>query len=188
MTTRSCLLHENRNPNLTQQTIEDYLRRYLSIDHVIWLDAEIAGDDTDGHIDQLARFVDVNVVVVATETNRSDINFMPLSLLCQQLRSEVLPNVGQLHVVELPMPEPVYHDSRRLPASYTNFYIANNIVLVPQFGDKHDARACDVLRELFPHREVAGLACRELALALERQDSPPIVLQPFGRTASNHQA
>ena len=166
LTTRSCLLRAHRNPHLTQPEIEDWLRSHVASDQVIWLDGEIAGDDTDGHIDQLVRFLAPNVVAVATETNQDDVNFSRLAQLRRQVANATLSNGQHLKIVELPMPLPIYQGRCRLPASYANFYVANGVVVVPQFNDAQDACAQEILREQFPDRDVLGLPCRALVHGL----------------------
>ena len=165
MTTRSCLLQRNRNPNFTAEAIEEFLREFFASEQVIWLDGEIAGDDTDGHIDQLARFLSPHVVAVASEANQDDVNFAPLVQLRRHL-DNVRVAGRDLEIVEIPLPTPILQRDQRLPASYLNFYIANELVIVPQFWDVNDRRACDILREHFPNRDVLGLSCRELVLGL----------------------
>jgi agmatine deiminase len=166
LTTRTCLLNPNRNPGLSRERIESLLRDYFAGRRIVWLDGEIAGDDTDGHVDQLARFVAPNVVLAASESDATDANFTSLRRLRRQLEATEWEHGGRLQVIDLPMPAPVFHQEHRLPASYANFYVANNVVLAPQFHDAGDRRACDILREHFPRREVVGLACRELIWGL----------------------
>lgn len=166
MTTKSCLLNPNRNPHLRQADIEKHLRQYLCASQVIWLEGHIAGDDTDGHIDQLARFVGENTVVVAHEDDEHDENFGPLQSMLCQLQRTCLPDDLPLTIVQLPMPAPVRFNQTRLPASYANFYIANSAVIVPQFDDPADDRACDILQELFPNRDVIALPCVDLLWGL----------------------
>jgi len=166
LTTASCLLHPSRNPGLNRADIEWYLRHYLMIDQVIWLAGEIAGDDTDGHIDQLARFVAPRTVVHAFEENSSDVNHRPLAELERMLRQVRLSDGEPLRLVRLPMPAPVYHQERRVPACYANFYIVNGAVIVPQFDDPADHRALEILGELIADREVVGAPCRDLIWGL----------------------
>jgi len=163
LTTEECLLSESvqvRNPGLGREELELYFADYLGIHQIIWLKNGIAGDDTHGHIDDLARFVNPGTVVVTAEENQSEANFEPL-----RENLSILHQTG-LRVVTLPMPAPVYFDSQRLPASYANFYIANHLVLVPTFNDPMDRVALNVLAALFPDREVVGIYCGDLVLGL----------------------
>lgn len=166
LTTEECLLNPNRNPELGREETEWYLREYLNVSTVLWLSRGIAGDDTDGHIDELARFVGPRTVVAALETDRADENYEPLRENYERLKTMRIQDGRMLEVVPLPMPEPMHHDGQRLPASYCNFYIANGQVIVPQFGDRTDAEALKILRPLFPDRDVVGMAARELAWGL----------------------
>ncbi len=156
LTTEECLLSETvqvRNPGLGRADLERYFADYLGITRTIWLKRGIAGDDTHGHIDDLARFVDENTIVTVTELDKSDANYEPL-----QENLELLQQTG-LRIATLPMPAPVYFDGQRLPASYANFYIANKLVLVPTFNDPMDRVALTKLAALFPDREVVGIHC-----------------------------
>ena len=162
LTTEECLLSpvQARNPQLDRRQIEQALGDYLGVRGVIWLRNGIAGDDTHGHVDDLARFVNPDIVVVATERDRSDANYEPLRENLALLRK--LP----LRVVELPMPAPLVFNGRRLPASYANFYIANGLVLVPTFNDPNDRVALNTLARLFPDRVVTGVNAVELVWGL----------------------
>ena len=157
LTTRACLLNENRNPHLTQQQIETYLRNYYGVDHILWLGDGIVGDDTDGHIDDLTRFVNADTVVTVVEEDKKDENYTLLQENLHELHRLRLEDGKQLNVVELPMPGAVVYDDMRLPASYANFYISNKYVVVPTFRDKNDDRALDILQKCFPDRKVIGL-------------------------------
>ena len=165
LTTESCLLNKNRNPNLSRAQIEQRLRDYFGIREILWLGDGIAGDDTDGHIDDLARFVSERAVVTVVEENRDDENYQPLqenlARLCQ-MRVEQ----GQIEIDTLPMPKKIVREGLRLPASYANFYIANTCVLVPTFADSADETALSILQRLFPDRRVIGIDCRELIWGL----------------------
>jgi agmatine deiminase len=162
LSTEECLLSpvQARNPQLTRSEIERALRDYLGARQVIWLHNGIAGDDTHGHIDDLARFVSPSTVVIASEPDRTDPNYEPLRENLAILRKQ------PLRVVKLPMPAPLIFDDRRLPASYANFYIANGLVLVPTFNDPHDRIALNTLAGLFPDREVIGIHAVELVWGL----------------------
>jgi agmatine deiminase len=165
LTSESCLLNKNRNPALSRADIERRLRDYLGVDDIFWLGDGIAGDDTDGHIDDLARFVSERAVVVVVEENRNDENYEPLQENLARLRRM---NIGgrELDVFTLPMPKKMVRDGLRLPASYANFYVANTCVLVPTFSDPNDEPALCILREHFPDRKVVGIDCRELIWGL----------------------
>ena len=159
LTTESCLLHPNRNPRLAKHDIESRLRDFLGIEKITWLGEGIEGDDTDGHVDDLSRFVDADTVVTVVEPSPTDLNHAPLQANCEQL--------GQaFNVIELPMPERVKIDGQRLPASYANFYISNAHVIVPTYRDANDERALGLLREAFPGRTVTGLDSMDLIWGL----------------------
>jgi len=162
LTTEECLLSEvqQRNPGMNRREIERHFRDYLGIKRTIWLHNGIAGDDTHGHIDDLARFVSADTVVMASETDRSDANYEPLR------ENQALLRATGLHVVKLPMPRPLIFAGQRLPASYANFYIANGLVLVPTFNDPNDRVALATLARLFSDREVTGINCTELIWGL----------------------
>jgi agmatine deiminase len=157
LTTTSCLLNENRNPHLTQKQIEEFLYQYYGVDNILWLGDGIIGDDTDGHIDDITRFVNEDTVVTAIESDKRDENYEPLQENLKQLRNMRLENGKQLNIVELPMPGAIVYEDMRLPASYANFYISNNYVVVPVFRDKNDDKALSVLQQCFPKRKVIGL-------------------------------
>jgi agmatine deiminase len=156
LTTEQCLLHQNRNPQLRRDGIENYLRDYLGATHCIWLAAGIEGDDTDGHIDDVARFVNPTTVVCATQPDRSDPDHEVLEVNYQLLRRATDQDGHPLHVVPIPVPGPVGDEQAQLPASYANFYIGNSKVLVPTFGVENDARALEILQSVFPNRRVVG--------------------------------
>jgi agmatine deiminase len=165
LTTESCLLNRNRNPNLSRDEIERCLRDYLGVTNILWLGDGIVGDDTDGHIDDLARFVSERTVVTVVEEHRDDENYEPLQKNLARLR-EMKIGENNLEVLTLPMPKKMVREGLRLPASYANFYIANTCVLVPTFADSADETALSVLRECFPTRRVVGIDCRELIWGL----------------------
>jgi agmatine deiminase len=169
LTTEECLLSSDvqvRNPGLRREDLECAFRHYLGARKVIWLERGIAGDDTHGHIDDIARFVSPDTVVAAVEPNRDDPNYEPLRRNLDALRKAGDQDGKPLRVVELPMPAPVIFRGQRLPASYANFYIANAAVLVPTFNDPKDSTALNLLAELFPARRVVGIACRDLIWGL----------------------
>jgi agmatine deiminase len=157
LTTTSCLLNTNRNPHLTQKQIEGYLRNYYGVENILWLGDGIVGDDTDGHIDDLTRFVNENTVVTVIEENKTDENYYILQENLKALKGLKLENGKSLDIVELPMPSAVVYEDMRLPASYANFYIANKYVIVPTYRDKNDDRALEILQSCFRDRKVIGL-------------------------------
>lgn len=168
LTTEQCLLNANRNPHLSKDEIEQYLKSYLGVEKVLWLGEGIVGDDTDGHIDDIARFVAPNMIVCAVEDDPEDANYKLLQDNLQRLRAMTDVQGRAFEIVTLPMPGVVggtSTDNRnldRLPASYANFYIANEVVLAPMFGHANDARAVDTLRRLFPDRRVVDINCEPL--------------------------
>jgi agmatine deiminase len=168
LTTEECLLSEiqARNPGLDRAAMEEILAHFLAIKRVIWLGRGIEGDDTHGHVDDLARFVDPHTIVTVIEPNTDDPNHEPLQENLRRLESSCDHDGKRLRVVTLPMPAPVVFDGQRLPASYANFYIANRIVLVPTFNDPADRHALDILAALFPGRQIIGIHCIDLVLGL----------------------
>ncbi len=162
LTTEECLLSpvQARNPGMERREVESRLGRFLGVERVIWLRNGIAGDDTHGHVDDLARFVTPDTVVVASEPDPTDANHEPLRENARLLRD------AGLRVVKLPMPRPLVFNGQRLPASYANFYIANGLVLVPTFNDPSDRVALSTLARCFPGREVTGIHCTELVWGL----------------------
>ena len=165
LTTEQCLLNKNRNPSLNKEEIEKYLKEYLNACKVIWLKEGIAGDDTDGHVDDIARFVNPTTVLCAFEDDPEDENYVPLKenyeLLCRETDQDGNP----LTVIKLPMPGHVGVE-RRLPASYANFYIGNDAVMVPVFGHRNDKAALEIIQEAFAGRKVVGINCREMVAGL----------------------
>jgi agmatine deiminase len=168
MTSEECLLSDvqARNPGLDRAGLERIFAEYLGIRHVIWLARGITGDDTHGHVDDLARFVDPRTVVTVVEPRLNDPNHEPLEENLKRLQSAVDQDGQPLRVITLPMPSPVLFDGQRLPASYANFYIANGLVLVPTFNDPADRVALNTLSEVFPDRQVVGIHCLDLVLGL----------------------
>ena len=166
LTTEQCLLNRNRNPHMSRQKIEQYLKDSLGVGQVIWLGEGIVGDDTDGHIDDIARFVNPTTVVCIVEANSQDDNYRFLQENYERLQGVRDPFGRKLELVTLPCPSPVYFETTRLPASYANFYIANEVVLVPVFDDAHDKQALGILQELFPKRKIIGLRCNEVVAGL----------------------
>lgn len=157
LTTTACLLNENRNPQINQKQIEEYLINYYGVDHILWLGDGIVGDDTDGHIDDITRFVNEDTVVTVVEENKRDENYELLQENLKTLKTLRLETGKQMNIVELPMPAAVVYEDMRLPASYANFYIGNKYVVVPTFRDKNDDRALDILQKCFPDRKIIGL-------------------------------
>jgi len=151
LTTEQCLLNRNRNPHLTREQIEDCLAQYLNVEEIVWLNEGIVGDDTDGHIDDIARFVGDKAVVCVVEEDPSDENYEILKENYDRLRGLIA------NVIPLPMPGRVGDRDARLPASYANFYIGNDAVVVPTFGHANDHRALDMLQKCFPSRRVVGV-------------------------------
>ena len=169
LTTESCLLNKNRNPNLSREQIEQRLRDFLGVREILWLGDGIAGDDTDGHIDDLARFVSERKVVTVIEEDRDDKSFEPLQENLARLREMKIgaSRTGRkIDIVTLPMPRKIVRENLRLPASYANFYIANRCVLVPTFADPVDEVALSILQRCFPTRRVIGIDSRELIWGL----------------------
>ncbi len=166
LTTTQCLLHENRNPDLFQHEIEEYLKDFYGVDQVLWLDEGIDGDDTNGHIDDISRFFCEDGVVTMVEPRRSDANHAILDENLRKLKSFRLLNGKQLNIAEIPMPKPVIYDGQRLPASYANFYIANNSVIVPNFRCREDDQAMRLLEECFPGRSIIGIDSVEIIWGL----------------------
>jgi agmatine deiminase len=166
LATEQCLLNPNRNPDLSVAEIETVLRAALGVTDVLWLDEGIVGDDTDGHVDDIARFVGPRRIVTAIERERSDPNFAPLAANRRRLERLGWPREGDLEIVELPMPAPQLHDGERLPASYANFYIANSTVLLPVFACDADREAASILADCFPERRIVPIDCRDLVVGL----------------------
>jgi agmatine deiminase len=167
LTSKACLLNENRNPELNQEQIETYLRNYYGVEQILWLGDGIEGDDTDGHIDDLTRFVNEDTVVTVVETDKSSANYEVLQDNLRDLKKMRLLNGKQLNVIELPMPKPVIYDEQVLPASYANYYVANAAIVVPTYQDDvNDQRALDILTALHPDRKVIGIDSTELIWGL----------------------
>jgi len=166
LTSESCLLNKNRNPSMDRQEIEESLRIYLGVEHVLWLGEGIAGDDTDGHVDDLARFTAANTIVTVVEQDPAEVNYQPLQDNLQRLRAMRNRRGEQFMIATLPMPVPLYYDGVRLPASYANFYIANGAVLMPSFGCAADEVARTTLAQLFPYRRVVPIPSADLVWGL----------------------
>jgi agmatine deiminase len=168
LTTEECLLGEaqQRNPSISREQLEQCFHDYLGMDQVLWLGRGITGDDTHGHIDDLARFTDEATIVTVVETNKPDENYVPLQENLDRLKNARTLDGRPFRIVELPMPAPVVFDGQRLPASYANFYIANGLVLAPTFNDPKDRIALDTLASVFPKHEIVGIHCVDLIWGL----------------------
>lgn len=157
ITSTACLLNPNRNPHLNKSQIEQYLMDYYGQDQVLWVDEGIVGDDTDGHIDDTVRFINEDTVVTVIEENKQDDNYALLQHNLNQLKEMRLLNGKQLNIVELPMPDPVIWEDQMLPASYANFYIANQQVVVPTYRSDKDDKVLQIVQQCFPDREIVGI-------------------------------
>ena len=168
LTTEECLLSEvqQRNPGVSREQLERAFRDYLGIEQVLWLNRGCAGDDTHGHVDDIARFVGENIILAAIEPNTSDENHAPLAENLDRLRAARNLKGRAFEIRTLPMPAPVVFEGQRLPASYANFYVANKVVLVPTFNDPNDRIALNTLAECFPGRAVAGIHCTDFIWGL----------------------
>lgn len=166
LTTTACLLNKNRNPHLTKEKIEEYLKECYGAEQVLWLGDGIVGDDTDGHIDDITRFVNEDTVLTVVESNPLDENYILLQENLAALREMRLPDGRALNIIKLPMPSPVIHEDTRLPASYANFYISNAAVVVPTFRDVNDDKALEIIRGVFPDRKVIGIDSTDIIWGL----------------------
>ncbi len=167
LTTESCLLNPNRNPALSRAGIEQMLRDHLGVRQILWLGDGIAGDDTDGHVDDLSRFYRVDGIVTAVERNQRDRNYAALRENRERLGSLRTPAGGKFQIIELPMPRACYCEGQRLPASYANFLVINGAVLLPVFGQpRRDAAAAEIRAHCFPGRVVLPIDCRDLVWGL----------------------
>jgi agmatine deiminase len=166
LTTEECLLNPKRNPSYSKEQIEQKLKDYLNLKKVLWLGEGIVGDDTDGHVDDIARFTSPDTITCAYEDDPTDENYDVLRENYERLTRMTDPNSKPFKVVKLPMPGHVEIEDTRLPASYCNFYIGNDTVTVPIFSHKNDAKALDILKSLFPRRKVVGIECTKLVYGL----------------------
>jgi agmatine deiminase len=166
LTTKQCLLNKNRNPNLDQKRIEKNLQQGLGVTKVIWLDSGIAGDDTDGHVDDVARFVSKDTVVCMVERDLGEENYEALKRDLEILEGARDQSGGRLRTVPIQMPRRIDSNEGRIPASYANFYIGNSSVLVPTFDDPNDEIALETLKRLFLERRIVGVDCSRLAYGL----------------------
>jgi len=168
LTTEECLLSkvQQRNPGLSRQNMEQIFADYLGAEKVIWLGCGIVGDDTHGHVDDISRFVAADTVLTVVEPGRGDANYEPLQENLRRLRAATDLQGRKLRIVELPLPRAVVFRGQRLPASYANFYIANNLVLTPTFNDPNDRVALNILADVFPKHEIVGIHCGDLIWGL----------------------
>jgi len=167
LTTEECLMSQAvqcRNPNFSKADYEQIFAKYLGASNVIWLGNGIVGDDTHGHVDDITRFVNADTIVTAIETNKNDENYAPLKENLKRLQKVTLANEKSPNIIELPMPKPVIFDGNRLPASYANFLIVNDVVLVPVFNDANDHIALNILAEAFKGKRVIGIYCRDFVI------------------------
>ncbi|MCA6474739.1 MAG: agmatine deiminase family protein, partial [Chitinophagaceae bacterium] len=166
LTSTACLLNPNRNPHLNQQQIEQYLRDFYGVHQILWVDEGIVGDDTDGHIDDTVRFVNEDTVLTVIEHDANDANYELLQNNLHQLSTMKLADGRSLNIIELPMPVEVIHEDQRLPASYANFYIANQHVIVPTFRCDRDDEALSIISKCFPDRQTVGIDSTDIIWGL----------------------
>lgn len=166
LTSTCCLLNPNRNPHLSKEQIESYLQNYYGVKQVLWVSEGIVGDDTDGHIDDTVRFVNEDTVITVIEENKADENYELLQTNLNELEAMRLISGKQLNIVELPMPDKVIYEDQRLPASYANFYISNQHVIVPTFRCKKDDKALQIIQSCFSDREVVGIDSTDIIWGL----------------------
>ncbi len=166
LTSESCLLNPNRNPQLSREQIENYLRDYYGVKQILWVPDGIVGDDTDGHIDDTVRFVNADTVLTVVEENKKDENYELLQENLKALNKMRLLNGKQLNIIELPMPDAIVYEDQRLPASYANFYITNGSVIVPTYRCPNDEKALRIIADCFSSREVIGIDSTEIIWGL----------------------
>lgn len=166
ITTRSCLLNKNRNPNLSVTEIESYLKEFYSVSNIIWLEQGIEGDDTDGHVDDITRFTDNKKILTAIEGNKKSPNYDILKKNIKILEKSMLENNSSPEITELPTPGKLKTNGVVLPASYANFYISNYAIIVPVFGSKNDDKAIEIISSCFPQKKVLGLYSRNIIYGL----------------------
>jgi agmatine deiminase len=166
LTSTACLLNPNRNPQLSREQIETYLRHYYGVEQILWVSEGIVGDDTDGHIDDTVRFVNEDTVLTVIEENKHDDNYALLQTNLKELEQMRLPNGKQLNIIALPMPSAVVYEGQRLPASYANFYISNAAVIVPTYRCKNDDKALQIIQDCFPSRKVTGIDSTDIIWGL----------------------
>ncbi len=166
LTTRACLLNPNRNPALNQKEIEKYLNEFYGTENIIWLNDGIIGDDTDGHIDDIARFTDEETIVAMIENDKTSPNYQICKENIEILDRSKLYNKKSPNIIELPLPEQRFLGSDPLPCSYANFYITNKYVIVPVFRSKYDEIALNILQKCFPKKEIKGLYSENVIFGL----------------------
>jgi len=166
ITSTACLLNENRNPHLNRDQVENHLRDYYGVDQILWVSEGIVGDDTDGHIDDTVRFINEDTVLTVIEENKNDENYELLQENLSELKKMRLANGKQLNIIELPMPRKLIYEDQRLPASYANFYIANQSVIVPTYRCEADDKALQIIETCFPGRKVNGIDSTEIIWGL----------------------
>jgi len=166
LTSTCCLLNPNRNPDLTKEKIETYLQQYYGVQQVLWVSEGIVGDDTDGHIDDTVRFVNEDTVITVIEDKKTDENYELLQTNLKELQTMRLLSGKQLNIVELPMPDEVIYEDQRLPASYANFYISNQHVIVPTFRCGKDEKALQIIQSCFTDRDVVGIDSTDIIWGL----------------------
>lgn len=162
LTTEQCLLNPNRNGNFSKGQIEDYLEKYLGLSNIIWLKKGLINDHTDGHIDEIARFVSEKVVVCAYEDDQNDPNFKILDENFKILEKAKDNDGNKFKIIKLPMPHMNYENGEKAPVSYTNFYIGNSIILMPAFNDPNDKKASEIIQKLFPNHKIVNIDCTKL--------------------------
>lgn len=166
LTSEQCLLNPNRNPGLSQAEIEARLRQFLGVEKILWVGEGIVGDDTDGHIDDIARFVAPATVLAAVEEDPHDENYHLLQENLRRLQLMTDLSGRPLTVLTIPMPPPIVYEGQRLPASHANYYVGNRVVLLPTFGGPSDARAAEILARCFPTRAIVGIDCTDVVWGL----------------------
>lgn len=166
LTTSSCLFNRNRNPQLSHEEIENNLQKFLGVGNVVWLENEIVGDDTNGHIDDMSRFVSERTIFTVVEKNEQDENFVCLKRNLELLKAARDQNGESFEIIEVPMPDPVVYEGNRLPASYSNFYIGNEAVLLPVYNCANDQIAEQALEKAFPERRIVPIDCTDLIWGL----------------------
>jgi agmatine deiminase len=166
LTTDSCVLNPNRNDGIRRERMEEFLKNYLGASKIIWLSGDLEGDDTDGHIDNLARFVNPSTIICSLEKNERDANFLGLQQNYERLQAAKDQDGNSFQIIPLPMPGYVGSKEERLPASYANFYITNNAVLVPSYDHPNDGKALDIIASLFPARNTIPIPCKTLIWGL----------------------
>jgi agmatine deiminase len=166
ITTSACLLHENRNPQLNQAQIEKYLIDFYGVEQVLWLGEGIDGDDTNGHVDDITRFIANDAVITMVEPDKNDVNHFPLQENLKKLKKMRLVSGKQLDIIEIPMPDPVIYDGQRLPASYANFYFSNEALIVPTYQCANDGVALEILSSVVKDRKIIGIDSTEIIWGL----------------------